>query len=462
MMSESPITLLFVAFEFPPLGGAGVQRSMKWATYLPHFGIRPIVLTVAETDVPFVMPGHRTDPGLLEELPKGLIIERVPCRHPRKPRNRWSAWADIFFSVSESFKDDWKPALQQALPGIIKKYKPDAVYVSLPPFAMATLWRELLAEYRLPLIVDFRDAWSQWCVNVNGTYLHYWLKRREERRILKRSDAVICSSSQIRADMISTHPGIPPGKFSVITNGYDGHLPETMAAFIPDKPVFVIGYVGSFYYTPESRDHIFRPWWKKPPHRMLNYTPRREDWLYRSPYFFFQTLNRWFDAHPEWRSRIEIRFAGITPDWLEPMIQSFGLSDRCRHYGYLPHREVIRFQQECDALLLTSSKVIGGRDYSIAGKTFEYFTIGKPILAFVAEGVQKDLLAESGLSVGLDPDDPIVSARTLQDFFEGRIRLSPNQEALARYHRKPLAGQLADIIRRAVSSTLQTDSTCAA
>ena len=218
-----------------------------------------------------------------------------------------------------------------------------------------------------------------------------------------------------------------------------------------NKDKIIIGYVGSFYYTPTYRDNIFKPWWKKPIHRMINYVPRKEDWLYRSPYFFFKSIREILNTHPELETKIEIRFAGNTPSWLIDQIQEFRLQDVCKHYGYLQHNEVLQFQEDCDCLLITSSKVLGGRDYSIAGKTFEYFTFGKPILAFVCEGVQKDILLDSGMAMMLDPDNTIESSKNLFQFFNGQIRLYPQKDQIAKYHRKVLTEKLATVIEETVA-----------
>lgn len=445
-------TILFVAFEFPPLGGAGVQRSLKFVKYLPHFNIRPIVITVREDDYKFVMAEHPMDESLKEEIPVSTIIKRIHCGYPKPSKNRLIQWVRIYFSVSENYKTYWRSELERRLPAIIDKYAPTAIYISLPPFAMATLWRKILRKYNIPLIVDFRDAWSQWCLAPVATYLHYLLKVKAERDILNKATKVICSSGQIMADMKNLHPMIDQSKFSVINNGYDSLLDFKQPLSIGSKSKVIIGYVGAFYYTPESRENIFKPWWKKPLHRMLNYVPRKEDWLYRSPWYFFKALRLLLDKEPGISNILEIRFAGITPDWLLEQIRGFKLEAQCRHYGYLNHDAVIEFQKECDALLITSSKVVGGRDYSIAGKTYEYFSIGKPIIAFVCSGAQKDILEESKMAVICDPDKPDESAKMLKEFIDKKIILSPDKNELEKYHRKNLTKKLALLVNSITTS----------
>jgi hypothetical protein len=247
--------------------------------------------------------------------------------------------------------------------------------------------------------------------------------------------------------MQRVHPSVNKNKFSVITNGYDGELAWNQLHRIPETGKIRIGYVGSFYYSPKSRAQLLTPWWKKPPHRMLNYVPRKEDWLYRSPYFFFKTIRHLLDEMPSLKNRIEIHFAGNTPEWLQEQTRLFGISGLCRHHGYLQHDAALEFQRECDILLITSSKVIGGRDYSIAGKTFEYFTIGKPILAFVCEGAQKDILTETGISLVCDPDNVKESAGKIKRLLAGDLILNPDKAAIRKYHRRLLTEKLAKIIK---------------
>ncbi|HRF25977.1 MAG TPA: glycosyltransferase [Ferruginibacter sp.] len=452
-MTSTKPNVLFVAFEFPPLASGGVQRSLYFVKYLSACGVNPIVVTPKEEDLPQIFHHGRTDTSLLKEIPEATIIERVHCGKPEAPANKLVQWWRIYSSVIENFKKYWEGPLREALPGIIERYQPVAVYVTIPPFAMAPLWVDLLKDYSLPLIIDFRDAWSQWALAPNGSYWHFQKKKKLEAEVLRKAAAVITTSAQTRDDLLKVHPWLDPAKCTVISNGYDGNLdfPDTLT-LSPAKKL-VIGYVGNFYYSPEARDNIFKPWWKKRPNRMLNYVPRKEDWLYRSPWFFFQAVKKLLELQPSLRDNIEIRFAGNKPKWMDVQVQQAGLTDLVKHEGFLSHDDAVIFQQSCDMLLLTSAKVLGGRDYSIAGKTFEYFTMKKPILGFVCEGAQKDILLETGMSVICDPDKVDNNAALLMKIIEEGIVLHPKPEALNKYHRKNLAAQLACIIQSVSSQT---------
>ena len=314
---------------------------------------------------------------------------------------------------------------------------------------MAPLAVELAQRSGLPLILDFRDNWSQWCCSPQPSWVHYQLTLRRERACLDAASAVVGVTRQLVEDLKRVHPGIPPEKFHVVANGYDASLKEDLPKCAPrgEQP-FVIGYVGSFYYTPETRAALLGPWWQRAPHRWLQYAPRREDWLYRSPFFFFRALRQLLGERPDLRSLVKVRFVGDTPAWLRAQVEEFGLTDVVEHLGRMSHRACLEFQASCDALLATSAKVIGGRDYCIAGKTFEYVASQVPIIAFVTEGEQRDFLMASGLALVCDADEPEAGARGLADLIEGRFLPAPNLPFLHRFHRRETARQMAELVRQ--------------
>ena len=126
-----------------------------------------------------------------------------------------------------------------------------------------------------------------------------------------------------------------------------------------------------------------------------------------------------------------MEFIGNKPLWLEEMIEEFRLQDVVMLHGFLPHSESISFQNSCDALLGTSVKVVGGRDYCIAGKSYEYLAQKKPILAFVTEGTQKDFFHESGMGVIFDADKTTENIDLLKKFIDGKVSLSPNKDFIS-------------------------------
>jgi len=216
----------------------------------------------------------------------------------------------------------------------VAKADPSALYVSMPPF-IGALALELARRSRLPLILDFRDHWSQWCSGPKTTWVHHQILLRRERKWLEGAAAIIGVTGQLIQDLQHAHPKVSKHKFHVVPNGYDAELPAAIMPRTDTAPgaPFVIGYVGSFYYSPEARASVMGRWWARPPHRWFHYTPRREDWLYRSPFFFFRALQTLLANRPELRFKIKVRFIGDCPDWLPVQIDQFGLRDVVEIWG---------------------------------------------------------------------------------------------------------------------------------
>ena len=424
--------VLFVTFAFPPLGGSGIQRPLKFVKYLPEFGVSPILIT---TDVEGLQ-AHRGEPikaELLHEIPQELVVERIPCPPSSTPKlGSFQSTLQNLFRLRENASKQWKPHLEQALPKIIEMYQPEAIYVTVPPFGMGPLWCDLAQKYKLPLVVDIRDPWSQSGTTLHQSWIHYFLTLRVERRMLEVANRVICVTNQVGEDLKNVHPDVPANKFVTIISGYDTQVNDwsLQKRALRDDEKFTIGYVGALYYSPKGRQDMMLPWWRKKVHRMPQYASRRGDLLYQSPYFFFRAVALLLKTRPELEQKIRIRFAGNKPNWLDDQINRFDLNDIVEHVGYLDFQSCQKFQSDCDCLLLTSTKFLKGEEYCISGKTFEYFVARKPILGFVAPGTQKDFLAKSGMAVLCDPDDTDEGAAKIASLIDGEVDLKPNVQFL--------------------------------
>ena len=446
------INILFIAYEFPPLNSGGVHRSLAFVKYFKQFGISPIVITLAQKSFQNVFENYTIDEQLGKDVLSGIDVIEIASKNINSlHKNRINNFVDIYFNIMGKEANGWDEDFKEKIPSIIKRYQPEAVFVTLPPFSILkqAVWVSKLCK--LPLITDFRDAWSQWRLAPYGTYLHYLATLKAERKYLKYSDAIIATSSQTLCDFKKLHAGIDEKKFHLITNGFDDEINDWKIV-LPKKGNYVIGYVGSFYYDKEATEMMLMPWRKKKLHRKFQYISVKQNWLYRSPYFFFKALRILFDKHPRYTKILNIKFAGKKPDWLYDMIKEFRLEKNVELLGVISHQDSMHFQQTCDALLITSSKVIGGSDYSIAGKTFEYFTMQKPIIAFVSEGAQKDILQQSGTALICDPDNAESAAENILELFEHKINLIPDNNFLSSLSRKKLTKKLSVVIQQTINN----------
>jgi glycosyltransferase involved in cell wall biosynthesis len=438
--------ILFITYEFPPLRLGGVFRSLAFVKYLREFGINPVVVTLDPKSYNEAFEEYAVDEGLGKEVIEHADMELIPTSpQVSNAKSKLKNFVDIFFSIRGQAGKAWKPFVQERIGAIIDKYSPVAIYVTTPPISVIPVFKEIAEANKLPLVLDFRDAWSQWRLAPYATRLHYWLTLYHERKYLESAAAVIATSNQTLSDFKSLHSHVSAEKFHYIPNGYDADLAE-WTPIVLNKEQYTIGYVGSFYYNPEATGEVFKPWWKKRGHRMLQYVPDKQDWLYRSPYFFFKALHELFQAYPEWKTKIKVKFVGNVPGWLKSMIDEFSLQENIELLGRMNHKDALEFQRSVDALLITSAKRLQKPDYSIAGKTFEYFQMQKPILGFVCEGSQKEILEQSGTTMICDPDNAAESARKIVGLFNNEFQLKPDIGFLEGLHRKVLTKKLVDIV----------------
>jgi glycosyltransferase involved in cell wall biosynthesis len=438
----SKTNILLVCFEFPPLNTGGSQRPYKFAKQLAKFGYRPIILTTHPAK------NQKVDASLQAELEaQDLNIIRTDIH----PSTRWSHLSsNYYFNIVDDSASRWRTHLLPAVAAAVKKYQPALLFATMPPFSIGSLAVEIAHTHNLPLVLDWRDAWSQWNVVPYASRLHYALTVHKEGQLLTAATRIISTSAQTQADFWRIHPALDQSKCAVIPNSFEGErsTPQPLVSSYKKR----IGYVGSFYYNPYSQWLMDAPWWRKMPHQYLQYTPRKENWLYRTPYFLFQTLQALRQEDQELANKVEVVFAGKKEAWFDDMVRQFDVADMVRHIGWMDHSASLTFQSECDALFLTSSKVVGGLDYSIAGKTFEYFKMGKPILAFVCAGAQRDILAPSGQAILCDPDDLSGSKEALRQFLNADVPMAINEAYVDSFRSEETARQLAGIFDQVIGT----------
>ena len=449
------LNILFLAIEFPPLNTTGNYRSAKFVKYFREFGIHPIVVTLDTPSALKWFPKASCDYQLLEELPEDTPIIRIPCEDP--PPNHSNQLKNFMTVVFRRGRDDfnklWRKNLFERLNGIFKQYQPQLVLTSLPPFGAGPLASEISRKFDVPLILDMRDGWTFWRPVPYPTWLNYFLEHHLAHQTLKQASSILGVSRQLNDSFKCSYTDIAPHKFHVIPNGFDHDEKDWKEVEIPPrgKREYTIGYVGVFYYFPKYRELMTKPWRKRKGHQKFYYVPRQEDYLYRTPYFFFKTLAELFKRRPDLKTVIKIKFIGDKPGWMEEMIHEFALESNCFFYGSLSRHDALKVEETFDAFLNTTTKVKDGEDYMLSLKVFDYVLFRKPILGFVLKGALKEFLEQCGLGFIFNPDDPDQSSALLEKVIEGGFTLKPNAEYLNQFHRRFLTGRLSGIIKNTIN-----------
>lgn len=403
-----------MAYNFPPMGGGGVQRSGKFVKFLPQFGWVP---TVVAADDPYYWA---RDDTLLDDIAPEIVVKRLPPMRPHALHYFLSKITSD--TVSRRLLDNvfipddrilWALRATLCARTMIRKHAIRAIYTTSPPHSTHISGLILKRMTGLPWVADFRDLWTgdfrydpptRWVRNAH-TYC--------ERKILEEADRVICISETARR-MALSHFRVDPERLVTIYNGFDpGDLRKKTT--VPSKESIVMTHSGSLYGR-----HV--------------------------PWEFFHALATAVLRERRLGERLIVRFVGVMDTAVKHAISQI-LGGLAVFDGYVDHSKAI------DAIMTSDINLIAlplnyGLPYMVTGKIFEYLAAGSPVLAVVPPGEAADIITSARVGIVLHGENPerlpeqIVEAIAL--LTEGR-GFSPDKRVISRFERKHLTGQLARV-----------------
>lgn len=443
--------ILFIAYHFPPYGGPGVQRSAKFAKYLPDFGYRPLVLTAAqgEIDCPldttllaeqrdtaiFACRGYER---LVERLPRGVNLHRVLSFFLRPDRNVLA----------------WLPRARQTALKIARKYPIHGIYTSLCPYSNALLGQRLRKLLGAPWIVDYRDPWTDNTGLIWPTKLHYRFEVRQERRALEAADAVVVVAPTMKELLARRYPQWK-SKIHVIHNGFDqedmnGFAHRGLASWEERTRAgrLQIGFAGAmldYDANPGGAQFgLLDKLWVC----LLSYRLTVPDLTTRSPLYLLRAVRALLDQRPELEDAIALSFAGRFGSRNLQLVRQLKLENVVSVKGYLPHQQALRLLVESDVLFLPmQTEENGRRSYNVSAKVFEYLATGKPILAPVPQGDLCDLIRRAGAGWCVNPHDVGAIKSLLEKLIQkkttGTLSTTPDRQFIRQFERRELTRHLA-------------------
>lgn len=442
MLADAPRRVLFVAYYFPPRGGAGVQRSLKFVKFLRSFGWEPTVLT---TEYPRRSSAY--DETLLDEVPEKMRVVRVASKENLFIRMGERGLGRLTgLLVRPDALVTWVRSAMPVARRLHREEPFDLVCTSVQPWSMGLVGLRMKREFGLPWVSDFRDPWTRSLHLEWPSRLHWLHDRYLEGLYLRNADRTLVVTPTMRDEFLADHPDIPPGKVEVVYNGFDEDDFSRPAA--ADDGKFTIVFTGRFQHdhgagsSGELRRRL---------RELLTFKPRSVDLETHSPVYFLEALAAFLEKHPERRAKVRVVFAGIVGEGNLALAESLGLGAVVEHPGYLPHGESVALVKSADALLLPmfSTDDPDERVAYASGKVFEYLAAGKPILALTQAGDAKDLALESGLGVVAPPRDVAAIAEALEELYEWWQNPgegpTPNHDFIRAFTRRNIAAQLAAV-----------------
>jgi len=418
--------VLIITYYWPPSGGAGVQRWLKFVKYLPQHGWTPVVLTVDPSKATY----PQRDESLMGEISHEAEIYKTPTfelynLYKKASKNKEVPFGGFANQSKDSFKETvlkwirgnffipdprrgWKKYAVKKAKELIKKNNIKYVITSSPPHSTQLIGLTLKRKLGVQWIADLRDPWvdiyyyNQLYPSVFATRLN----KHYEKRVLTCADQVITVSKDLQRIFSRKKEGIEP-KIHVIPNGFDADDFNDNTDFVSNENI-TISYVGTISekYNIEG---------------------------------FIEGLLLLPEAM---RKRLKIRFIGTLSNKLHQSFCDAGFRNHLEIIGYVDHAKAIAYMVTSDILLLIIPDVPNNAGI-VTGKLFEYIASLRPVLCIgPVHGDAADIISETNTGATLDyHDSKGISEFVMERTTSGFIK-QPENEKIAAYSRYNLTKEL--------------------
>ena len=364
--------LLLVTLYFPPAGGGGVQRPLKFASHLPALGIETHVLAPDDpkwlhSDAELPLPTQAWVHRARYVGPRGRrLADELHGRSGVDLAVRRAATIGRRLLVPDENVTWNATAIPKAI-SIARSEGIDVVLTTSPPGSVHLVGAAVQAATGAKWVADLRDSLVAH-PHRRADRLAVRAKEQAARGVAalvaRRADAIVAAADAIAEEARSLNPR---GRVVTIENGCD--FDDFAGMEYARTDTFRLTHTGSFFG-------------------------------HRDPKPFLQAL-----AASELED-VHVRFVGDFRPGDREFMEEIGLADRVELIDYVPRRRSLELQRESDALLLLIPEA-GGRGRGVlSGKVFEYIASERPILAVVPpDGAAARLIAETGAGVVAAPED---------------------------------------------------------
>ena len=420
--------VLIITYYWPPAGGPGVQRWLKFVKYLPEFNIEPIVYCPSNASYPI------TDASLADQVSPDLTVIKQHIKEPYKiaqlfskksktiskgiiaEKEKQSLMERLMLFVRGNFfipdaRKNWVKPSVKYLSTYIKDFNIDTIITSGPPHSLHLIGLELQQKLDVTWIADFRDPWTTigYHKQLKLTSASKIKHKNLEKKVLNNANKIIVTSpsTKVEFEQITTQP------IQVITNGYDH---EKVTTFGLDKK-FTLSHIGSLLSK-------------------------------RNPEVLWKVLRDLINEDSDFASNFQLNLVGAVGKEVLQSIEINYLTNSLNNIGYVSHSEAIMFQKKSQLLLLIEidseiTKAI------IPGKLFEYMVANRPIIALGPIGADvASIIKETNTGQFFNYQDYDALKLTIKQHFEAFKKgdLKTNPIGLQKYSRQQLTKNLAQFI----------------
>jgi len=421
------LKVLIITYYWPPAGGSGVQRWLKFVKYFRNFDIEPIVYTVCNGNY------IKTDESLLNEIPENTVVLKQAIWQPeqllfwKKPQSNHKQVATLTqnkfltFIRGNFFVPDpkvfWVKKSVRFLTKFIRENNIDAIVSSGPPHSMHLIALKVKQKLDVKWLADFRDPWSNLYYNTDFNYLSIIKKihKKLETKVLQQADVITTVSNSLKLELEKTSNNV-----KVVTNGFDDEVLAVNEVQLDKK--FSISYIGLL---------------PKQSHSDL----------------FFKVLKSLIDTTDNFKEDLNVNFVGDIANEVKVAVNKYQLEDYVNFKGYVQHQEAIQIQQKSQVLLLLIPNVKYNKGI-LTGKLFEYITTKRPILAIAPkQGDLEEVLSKtnSGTVIEYTNEKKLTEEiLRLYDLFRSKT-LHTQPKNILQFHRKVLTRQMAENLKQLIT-----------
>ena len=429
--------VLIITYYWPPGGGAGVQRWLKFVKYLNEFGWQPIVYTPENGEMPVL------DDSLAADIPNDTLVIKTPIWEPydfykklvgakkhekintgflterKRPglKEKLAVWLRGNFFIPDARCFWIKPSVS-FLNKWLSENNVDAIVSTGPPHSMHLIAQKVSVRNRIPWLADFRDPWT----NIDyykDLMLTGWADRRHhdlEKSVVSVADRVVVVGPTMQHEFSEKYHR----NIDVITNGFD--TDDVLHADTIRNDKFVIAHVGTLVRT-------------------------------RNPVNLWNVLSDLISEHADLRKDLSIRLTGKVDLAVRNSLASAGLEKYVTYVDYLPHDLVAGEQKSASVLLLILNDTPNSKGI-LTGKLFEYLASSRPVLCIGPEdGDAAAIIHETHSGVTCDFDEKEKVRQALLNFYREHKSgtSSANRTGIEKYSRKALTAKLASILDEMIS-----------
>ncbi len=425
----TPKKLLIITYYWPPAGGPGVQRWLKFVKYLPDFGVQPIVYVPENPTYPIIDEGLQKDVSDTTIILKNRIFEPyqlasffsknatqkissgiIPAEKKQTLLQKYLLWirGNVFIPDARYL---WVKPSVRYLKKYIRENQIDTIVTSGPPHSLHLIGLQLKNELQITWLADFRDPWTTIGYHKALKLSSYAEKEHKklEKEVLNSADTIIVTSKTTKEEfkVLTSKP------IEVITNGYDV---ENVAKQTLDEK-FTLAHIGSFLSD-------------------------------RNPIVLWHVLSELVNERADFKMHFQLKLIGKVSQEILDTIAQFNLQDYVLNLGYVSHQEALEHQRKSQVLLLVEIDSPETKSI-IPGKVFEYLVSERPIVAMGPNGSDfAEIITSTNTGVFFTYDEKDKLKKTILSYFELYLenKLVVHPVGLQQYSRKKLTEQLSKLL----------------